>query len=127
MAHYAFLDENNIVTEVIVGRNEWEVVDGISDWEAHYGEFRGQRCKRTSYNGNYRKTFARIGSRYDDAADVFILPSPFPSWELNSDLDWVSPVAYPEDDQHLYDWSEESRDWVVSHNWDKEKSEWIHI
>ena len=50
MAHYAFLDENNIVTEVIVGRDEDEVVDGISDWEAYYGEFRGQTCKRTSYN-----------------------------------------------------------------------------
>ena len=47
MAHYAFLDENNIVAEVIVGRNETEVVDGISDWETYYGNRRGQVCKRT--------------------------------------------------------------------------------
>jgi hypothetical protein len=74
MAHYAFLDENNIVTEVIVGRHEYEVVDGISDWEAHYAEFRGQVCKRTSYNGNYRKNYAGIGYTYDAARDAFIAP-----------------------------------------------------
>ena len=74
MAHYAFLDENNIVTEVIVGRHEYEVVDGISDWEAHYGDFRGQVCKRTSYNGNYRKNYAGIGYTYDSERDAFIAP-----------------------------------------------------
>jgi len=61
MAHYAFLDDDNIVTEVIVGRHEYETVDGISDWETHYGEFRNQRCVRTSYNGNIRKNYAGIG------------------------------------------------------------------
>lgn len=76
MAHYAFLDENNIVTEVIPGRNEDEVVDGITDWEAHYGAFRGQVCKRTSYNGNYRKNYAGIGFTYDEKRDAFIEPSP---------------------------------------------------
>ena len=74
MAHYAFLDENNIVTEVIVGRHEYEVVEGISDWEAHYGEFRGQVCKRTSYNGNYRKNYAGIGYTFDAERDAFIAP-----------------------------------------------------
>ena len=74
MAHYAFLDENNTVTEVIVGRHEYEVVDGISDWEAHYAEFRGQVCKRTSYNGNYRKNYAGIGYTFDAAKDAFIAP-----------------------------------------------------
>jgi hypothetical protein len=74
MAHYAFLDENNIVTEVIVGRHEYEVVDGISDWETHYAEFRGQVCKRTSYNGNYRKNYAGIGFTFDAARDAFIAP-----------------------------------------------------
>lgn len=127
MAHYAFLDENNIVTEVITGRNEWEEVEGITDWEAHYAEVRGQRCKRTSLHGNIRKTFARIGSRYDEAKDVFILPSPFPSWELNEDLDWVSPVAYPEDDTHLYDWDEDTRSWRISVSWDAETSTWIQV
>ena len=78
MAHYAFLDDNNIVTDVIVGRNEDEVVDGISDWEAHYGEFRGQRCVRTSYNGNIRGTYAGIGYTYDPDLDEFVAP-PKPS------------------------------------------------
>jgi hypothetical protein len=87
MAHYAFLDENNIVTEVIVGRHEYEVVDGISDWEAHYAEFRGQTCKRTSYNGNYRKNYAGIGYTYDAARDAFIAPKAncHPEEVLNED------------------------------------------
>jgi hypothetical protein len=76
MAHYAFLDENNIVTEVITGRNEWEIVDGISDWERAYGEIRGQVCKRTSYNGNIRYNYAGIGYTYDPIDDAFIAPMP---------------------------------------------------
>ena len=87
MAHYAFLDEDNIVTEVIVGRHEYEVVDGISDWEAHYAEFRGQVCKRTSYNGNYRKNYAGIGFTFDAARDAFIAPKSncHPEQALNED------------------------------------------
>lgn len=86
MAHYAFLDENNIVTEVIVGRNEDEVVDGISNWEEHYGEFRGQVCKRTSYNNNIRKNYAGIGYTYDPVRDAFIPPKPTDGeWVLNED------------------------------------------
>ena len=76
MAHYAFLDENNIVTEVITGRHEDEIVDGISDWETYYGEFRGQVCKRTSYNANIRKNYAGIGYTYDSIRDAFIPPKP---------------------------------------------------
>jgi hypothetical protein len=77
MAHYAFIDTNNTVTEVIVGRNENEVVDGISDWEKHYEEFRpGLTCKRTSYNGNIRKNYASIGFTYDSVRDAFIPPKP---------------------------------------------------
>jgi hypothetical protein len=86
MAHYAFLDENNIVTEVIVGRNEDEIVEGISDWETYYGEFRGQVCKRTSYNGNIRKNYAGIGYTYDSVRDAFIPPKPEEGdWELNEE------------------------------------------
>ena len=84
MAHYAFLDENNIVTEVITGRNEDEVVDGISDWETYYGNMRGQVCKRTSYNANIRKNYAGIGYRYDETLDAFIPPQPYPSWTAGS-------------------------------------------
>ena len=114
MAHYAFLDENNIVTEVITGRNEDEVVDGISDWEAHYGEFRGQRCVRTSYNHNIRGTYAGIGYSYNEEEDIFITPQPFPSWVLNEDnCLWYSPVPMPVDDQPYY-WDEPTTSWVVN-------------
>jgi hypothetical protein len=91
MAHYAFLDENNIVTGVITGRHEWEIVDGVSDWESHYGEFRGQRCVRTSYNGTIRANFASIGSFYDEDNDVFILPKPFADWVLDEEYHWQPP------------------------------------
>jgi hypothetical protein len=76
MAHYAFLDENNIVTEVIVGRDETEIVDGITDWEKAYGDYRGQRCVRTSYNGNIRYNYAGVGYSYDPIDDAFIAPMP---------------------------------------------------
>lgn len=110
MAHYAFLDENNIVTEVIVGRNEDEVVDGISDWEAYYGEFRGQTCKRTSYNNNIRKQYAGIGFTYDELNDVFIAPQPYPSWVLDINFDWQPPTPMPTDGKH-YTWNEETVSW----------------
>lgn len=73
MAHYAFLDENDVVTEVIVGIDETELIEG-KDPETWYGEFRGQRCVRTSYNGNIRARFAGIGYTYDEQRDVFISP-----------------------------------------------------
>jgi hypothetical protein len=73
MAHYAFLDSNNIVTEVITGVDETETIDGF-DTETWYGNFRGQVCKRTSYNGNIRKNFAGVGHYYDEARDAFIAP-----------------------------------------------------
>jgi len=116
MAHYAFLDENNIVTEVITGRNEDEVVDGISDWEAHYGEFRGQTCKRTSYNAatnGFRKNYAGIGYRYDEELDAFIPPQPFASWILNEDCKWEARIPYPEGEL-MYRWDEEEGDWVAA-------------
>jgi hypothetical protein len=119
MAHYAFIDSNNIVTEVIPGRDEGE--DGV-DWEQWYSEFRGQTCKRTSYNtvGNqhpegrpFRKNYAGIGYTYDDQRDAFIPPQPFPSWVLNEDTCvWGAPIAYPTDGQ-LYNWDEETLSWIV--------------
>jgi hypothetical protein len=75
MAHYAFLDENNIVTEVIVGIDETETIEGL-DTETWYGNFRGQTCKRTSYNGNIRFNYAGVGFTYDEARDAFIAPEP---------------------------------------------------
>lgn len=111
MAHYAFLDENNIVTEVIPGRNEDEVVDGISDWEAWYGEFRGQVCKRTSYNNNYRKNYAGVGYYFDAERDAFIAPKPYDSWILNEETCiWESPTPHPTDNK-MYIWNEEELSW----------------
>ena len=112
MAHYAFLDENNIVTEVIVGIDETELIEGL-DTETWYGNFRGQVCKRTSYNNNYRKNYAGIGYTYDASRDAFIAPKPFESWVLDEETcRWESPVAYP-DDGGQYTWDEEAVDWAL--------------
>ncbi len=125
MAHYAFLDENNVVTHVIVGKDEGE--DGI-DWEEFYG------AVRTSYNtigGIYRdpetnqpavdqgkafrKNFAGIGYTYDKTRDAFIPPKPFESWLLNEDTCcWDPPVPYPTDGK-VYYWDETSLSWI-EHN-----------
>jgi len=114
MAHYAFLDDNNIVTEVIVGRHEYETVDGISDWETYYGELRGQRCVRTSYNANIRKNYAGVGHVYDETRDAFIPPQPFPSWVLNeTTCQWDAPVPCP-DDGADYVWDEDSLSWELA-------------
>lgn len=89
MAHYAFLDDNNIVTEVIVGIDETELIEGKSpeDW---YGEFRGQKCVRTSYNGNIRYNYASIGYTYNPIDDAFIAPMPcnHPELLLNDVKRW---------------------------------------
>lgn len=111
MAHYAFLDSNNIVTEVIVGIDETELIEGL-DPETWYGNFRGQVCKRTSYNGNIRKNYAGIGFFYDKINDAFIAPQPHAGWILSEDtFQWVSPIPYPAD-RKPYDWSDEELNWV---------------
>lgn len=110
MAHYAFLDENNIVTEVIVGIDETELIEGL-DPETWYGNFRNQVCKRTSYNGKIRKQYAGIAFYYDANADVFIAPQAFPSWSLDENYDWQPPIPYPNDDK-LYFWDEVKGAWV---------------
>lgn len=109
MAHYAFLDENNIVTEVITGKDE---TDTTHDWEQFYGEFRGQVCKRTSYHGNIRKNYAGIGYKYDSQRDAFIPPQPYPSWILVEETcHWTAPVAYPADEK-AYIWGEDTLSWI---------------
>jgi len=75
MAHYAFLDENNIVTEVITGVDETQTIEGLEP-EIWYGNFRGQTCKRTSYNSNIRFNYAGVGYTYDAVDDAFIAPMP---------------------------------------------------
>ena len=90
MAHYAFL-ENNIVTEVIVGIDETELIEGL-DTETWYGNFRGQVCKRTSYNGNIRKNYAGIGYIYDAVRDAFIAPEPDNAIGFNEETcRWITP------------------------------------
>ena len=127
MAHYTFLDNNNIVTEVIVGKNEGE--ENI-DWEVHYGNFRGQVCKRTSYNTSggihssggipYRKNYAGIGYSYDEQRDAFIPPKPYASFVLNEDTClWEAPIIKPELTEaevlarSSYRWDEETLDWIL--------------
>ena len=141
MAHYAFIDENNTVVEVIVGKNEGE---DNTDWEIEYAKFRpGLRCKRTSYNtrsgehgiftdGKYvlspdqsksfRKNYAGIGYYYDEQRDAFISPKKYESWILNEiTCTWEPPVSYIEltqEEQELnirYFWNEDLL------NWDKKK------
>jgi hypothetical protein len=119
MAHYAFLDDNNIVTEVIAGIDETELIEG-KDPETWYGEFRGQKCVRTSYNtiGNVHtlngtpvnKNYAGIGYTWDGTG--FAAPQPYPSWQLNQDTYlWQAPEPKPEDGKR-YRWDEESLSWI---------------
>ena len=119
MAHYAFLN-NNIVTEVIVGKDEGE---DNTDWEVHYGNFRNQVCKRTSYNTQggihssggipYRKNYAGIGYTYDEQRDAFIPQKPYASFILNEDTClWEPPVPYPTDGEQ-YTWNEEDLQWSL--------------
>jgi hypothetical protein len=110
MAHYSFLDLNNIVTEVITGIDETELIEGLHP-EIWYGNFRNQVCKRTSYNGNYRKNYAGIGYKYDEERDAFIPPKPFNKWILNEETcRWESPVQYPNDEKE-YVWNDNKGVW----------------
>ena len=109
MDYYAFLDENNVVTEVIGGKDQGSE---NTDWEQWYGEFRVQVCKRSRTDG-FRKNYAGVGYTYDVTRDAFIPPQPFPSWTLNEETCiWCAPVAYPKDDQ-MYQWDEPTTSWVV--------------
>jgi hypothetical protein len=117
MAHYAVLDNNNIVVQVHVGKNEDE---GDTNWEEYYG------AKRTSFNTSggihlndgtpFRKNYAGIGYTYDEERDAFIPPQPYASWTLNEDTClWDSPVAHPSEESsggNPYVWDEDNQEWV---------------
>jgi len=118
MAHYAFLDENNIVTEVIPGKDETELIEGLTP-EEWYGNYRGQTCVRTSYNtqGNQHpegrplhKNYAGIGYTWDGIG--FAAPQPYPSWQLDQETYlWQAPEPMPTDDK-LYTWDESTLTWT---------------
>ena len=96
MAHYAFLDNNSIVTEVIVGIDETETIEGL-DTETWYGNFRGKICKRTSYNGNIRYNYAGIGYSYHAERDAFIAPEPANAIGFDeTTCRWITPEPEPE-------------------------------
>jgi hypothetical protein len=107
MAHYAFITDG-IVTEVITGVDETELIDGL-DTETWYGNFRGQVCKRTSYNNRIRKQYAGISYTYDEKSDVFIAPQPYSSWSLDDSYDWQPPTPRPEG---KWSWDEDTLNWV---------------
>jgi len=91
MAHYAFLDDNNIVTEVIAGIDETQTIEGL-DTETWYGNYKGQLCKRTSYNNKIRFNYAGIGYTYDQVRDAFIAPKPDNATGFNEDTcQWIVP------------------------------------
>lgn len=127
MAYYAFLDENNIVTEVISGIDEDDTTtlpSEFSSWEEFYGDFRGQTCKRTSYNtiGNshrldgtaFRGNYAGIGFTYDETNDVFLPPKLFESWTLDTNTWlWKAPVDLPDDPDNEYQWNEDDQTWDI--------------
>lgn len=108
MAHYAYLNQNNIVVAVIVGKDETELIDGL-DTETYYALGTPYTVKRTSYNGNIRKQYASIGFYFDSINDVFIAPQPYPSWSLDENFDWQPPTPRPDGD---YYWNEDLGEWV---------------
>jgi hypothetical protein len=115
MAHFAQLDENNVVQRVIVVSNEVINNEPFPESEpigaAFCQNLFGGNWKQTSYNGNIRKHYAGIGYKYDAALDAFIPPQPYPSWTLDADCNWQAPVPMPTDGK-MYLWDEATLSWV---------------
>lgn len=114
MAHFAKLDENNIVLEIHVVANaaldpndeEASGIAFLTEWSGGYTNW-----KQTSYNGTFRKNYAGINSKYDENLDAFIPPKPYESWILNLETcNWESPIPYPKNGK-FYDWNEETQNW----------------
>ena len=121
MAHYAFLDNQNIVTAVIVGKDETEGID----YETLYGNIKGQKCKRTSYNTfkgvhtsgrePFRGNYAGIGFKYMEEIDAFMPPAPFESWIVDTDsYEWIAPVPHPNPEYaNTFYWDEDVKKWQL--------------
>ena len=150
MAHFAELDDNNIVTRVVVIGNDVETSSGpLGNNDMHVdGEqwcidfFKGGNWKQTSYNNNFRKQYAGKGYTYDSAKDKFIAPQPYASWALDANDDWQAPVTYPTIttygsndpiDRYIISWNEENQKWVAkdhedpqnNFNWDASALAWV--
>lgn len=131
MAHYALLDENNVVVNVIVGADETDTEnlgEEFSSWEEFYADFFGQTCKRTSYNTfhnqhdlggtPFRGNYAAIGKVYDAVNDIFIEAQPYDSWTLDLDnAKWVAPISKPDSEQQ-YTWNESAYQADNSTGWE---------
>ena len=117
MAHFAQLDENNLVTQVIVVANDELLLDGVENetkgimfCKSLLGD--DTRWVQTSYNGNIRKNYAGIGYTYDPVADHFFAPQPYPSWTLDADAKWQAPTARPVEEGKFFTWDESTLSWV---------------
>ena len=117
MAHYAWINADNIVVNVTVGVDETVTQQGVGGsteaWEQFYTKAVNQEgvyVKRTSYNGNIRKEYATLGGTYNPTADVFVAPQPYPSWTLDENHDWQPPTPRPEGQ---YYWKESILEWVA--------------
>ena len=117
MAHFAQLDENNVVTQVIVVANDELLLDGVENetkgimfCKSLLGE--DTRWVQTSYNGNIRKNYAGIGYTYDPVADHFFAPQPYPSWTLDADAKWQAPTPCPVVEGKIFTWDEPTLSWV---------------
>ena len=118
MAHYAYIDSRNIVTQVVAGKNEDEPLpEGVASWEEYYGAI---RCSYNTHGGvhsgggtPFRKNYPGIGYTWDPVRDAFIPPKPYDSWVLNEESClWEVPVPYPEDEQDYF-WNEDTQSWDV--------------
>ena len=114
MAHFAQIDEQGTVMQIIVVNNS-DILDANGQESEAIGKqfcqnLLGGEWVQTSYNGNMRKQYASIGGRYDQANDVFIAVQPYPSWSLDANFDWQAPVASPGEE---YVWDEENQQWVT--------------
>ena len=117
MAHFAKLDDNNIVTDILVVNNEVILKADGTESELKGKQFLnatfGQaKWVQTSYNHNFRKQYAGIGFVYDSENDIFIAPQPFDSWSLDDNFNWQPPVDYPNDDNDYY-WDEDTLSWIL--------------
>ena len=138
MAHYVFLDENNVIVNVIRGVDEDQtdnLPEEFSSWEEFYEDQQGLTCKRTSYNTSagehsegktpFRANYGGIGMIYDPTNDIFHNPQPYDSWTLNTTTGlWEAPIDYPNDSESSFYWDEEAYDGDTS---DPKTLGWIQI